>query len=154
MLTIECYWDFYVKRNRSLKDTAQIHLIKPLSGVTNRWTFSVPTNQVLIKAHFAWIAWLVRIDNNSPNALHEEKIYVKIASEQPPHWPIVWPKYLKVDSTWKKFPMLTFLMRYCAPTTTSYFMEFWNFCKMLVEKWELEDPLWCHFPKYFKAVWK
>ena len=109
---------------RSFKDTSQIHLIMPLVAVTNRWTSSVTTGQNslpyksiflinMLKTFplsFARIARLVRIDNNPRNAFHEETIRVETVSEQPPHWPIKSPRYLKVDSTWKlSFPMLTSL---------------------------------------------
>ena len=109
---------------RSFKDTSEIHFIMPLAAVTNRWTSSVTTGQDslpyksiflinMLKTFplcFAQIARLVRMGNNSRNAFHEETIRIETVSEQPPHWPIISPRYLKVDSTWKlSFPMLTYL---------------------------------------------
>ena len=59
---------------------------------------------------FVHIALLVRIGNNSWSAFHEETISEESVSEQPPHWPLLSPRYLKVDSTWKlSFLMLTSL---------------------------------------------
>lgn len=43
------------------------------------------------------------------SAFHNAAICVETAPEQPPHWPIVSPKYLKVDLTRNlSFAMLTF----------------------------------------------
>ena len=118
----------------SFKDTPQIYLIKTLSKVTNRWTSSVTTGQVSLSykstflthmlktfpLSFVRITWLVRIGSNSQNAFHNETIRAETASEQAPHWPIISPRYLKVDSTWKlSFPMLTFLMDVIATGTIS-----------------------------------
>ena len=98
---------------RFFKDTPQIHLIIPLSAVTNSRTSSVTNDQVslpykstflthMLKTFplsFIRIAQLVKIDNNTQNAFQEEEISLETTSEQLPHWPIVSPKYLKVDST-------------------------------------------------------
>ena len=100
---------------RSFKDTPQIHPIIPLSAVTNRRTSSVTTGQISLRyksaflthvlktspLSFVRIARPLRIGNSSRNAFHEETIPVETASEQPPHWPVVSPRYLKVDLTWK-----------------------------------------------------
>ena len=48
---------------------------------------------------FVRIAWLVRIGNNSQNAFHDEVIRIETASEQPTHWSIASPTFLKLDST-------------------------------------------------------
>ena len=72
----------------SFKDTPQIHLIIPLSPVTNHWISSVTTGQVLLPCKsillthmlkmfplsLVQIAWLGRIGNNSWNAFHEETV--------------------------------------------------------------------------------
>ena len=109
---------------QSFKNIPKIHLIIPLPAVNNCWTVSVTTDQVSLPhkstflthmlitfpLSFVRIARLVRIGNNSWNALHQETIYIETASEQQPHWPNVSTRYLKVDSTWKRsFLMLTSL---------------------------------------------
>ena len=106
----------------SFKDTPQIHLIIPLSPLTNHWTSSVTTGQVLLPCQsillthmlkmfllsLVQIAWLERIGNNSWNAFHEERMCIETALEQPRHWLIVSPRYLKGNSTWKlSLSMLT-----------------------------------------------
>ena len=114
----------YVPRMQSFKDTPEIHLIIPLSAVTNHWISSVTTGHVSLPykstflthmlkefpLNFVQIARLVRIGNNFRNASNKEKIRVETALGQPPHWVTVSPKYKKVDSTLKlSFPMLTSL---------------------------------------------
>ena len=98
---------------RSSRETPQIHLTIPLSAVTNCWASLVTTGQVLLPykstcltllwktfpLHFVWIAGLLKMVTNSWNAFHEETIHVETVSEQPLHWPIISPRYLKVDST-------------------------------------------------------
>ena len=96
---------------------------------------------------FVRIARLVRISNNSRNAFHEETIRVETASEQPPHWPILSPRYLKkVDSTWKlPFPMLTSLKFVIAAGTIS--SEYLRHLQFLVSvRWPVipEYLLWTH----------
>ena len=141
------------------KDTPQIHLIIPLSAVTNHLTSSVTTGQVSLPykntflthmltfpLSFVRIAWFVTIRNNSWNASHEETIRVETASEQLPHWPVVSPRYLMVDSTWKlSFPMLTSLKDAIAAGTISpKHLRHTKF--LLLVRWSFipEHFLWTH----------
>ena len=69
---------------------------------------------------FVRIAWLVRIGNNSQNAFHDEVIRIETASEQPTHWSIASPTFLKLDSTWNlSFLLLTSLRDAIAAGTIS-----------------------------------
>ena len=89
---------------------------------------------------------LVGIGNNSLNAFHREKIHVETTSEQSPPWPIVSPRYLKVDSTWKlSFPILTSLKDAIAgDTVLPEHLRHTRF--LLLVRWSVfpEDLLWTH----------
>ena len=95
---------------------------------------------------FVRIAWLVRIGNNSQNAFHDEVMRIETASEQPTHWPIASPKFLKLDSTWNlSFLMLTSLRDSIATGTISpEHLQHTNFLLSVRHSVLPENLLWTH----------